>query len=54
MELKNEDLLAFCAYYNLAKTAIRLPLASMPRPTINKNEERNKNEKVIRKKMEIV
>jgi hypothetical protein len=54
MELKTDDLIAFCAYYSLTKAAVRLPLTSLPLPNATKVVERTKNEKVVRKKLEVV
>lgn len=53
MDPKIDDLLAFCAYYTLAKTAIRLPLTNLPHPPSNKPDTKTKPEKILRKKFEV-
>ncbi len=42
MDLKIDDLLSFCAFYNITKTAIRLPLTNLPHPPSNKQDTKTK------------
>jgi hypothetical protein len=42
MNLNTQDLLAFCAYYNTTKAAVRLPLNSITEKKHQNNQTTNK------------
>ena len=54
MELKMEDLLGFCAYYTLAKSAARLPYSSNAPEKKEIERTPPKQSKTNRKKVEVV
>ena len=54
MELKVDDLLEFCAYYTLAKTAAQLPHSTQPPQKAPKQSQMQSGSKLNRKKVEQV